>query len=387
MKKWIIIAVVVVIALIVGSMSLYTVGEAEQVVIVQFGKVMGSAIDEPGLHAKLPWQDARRFEKRWLEWDGDPNQITTLDKRYIYIDVFARWRIIEPLVFIEKLRDERSAQGRLDDIIDSAIRNVIANHNLIEAIRSTNREFVEPDEERIASGEMHINPDGESDTQAHPAPEPPPKPETDADAGVEDETAEEAPDEADAGPIDQAPTSLEELLAESDAVPNPARDLSKETSYNIAVGRKKLTALIVEKASAQAAKLGIELKDVQVKRIDYIESVQAKVFERMISERRRVAEAFRSQGQGLSAEILGRKERELKNIRSDAYRQAEEIRGVADAKAAAIYAQAYERDPELYEFLKTLESYRQTVDGNTWMLLTTDADYARRMSKMTGGAR
>jgi HflC protein len=237
---------------------------------------------------------------------------------------------------------------------------------------------------------MHVSPDGESDAQAHPTEEPPPTPEpapeTDADAGVEDEVEEQEP-AGDAGPAEDEPSSLAELLAESDTVPNPARDLSKETSYEIVVGRKKLTALIVEKASEQAAKLGIELKDVQVKRIDYIESVQAKVFARMISERRRVAEAFRSQGQGLSAEILGRKERELKNIRSDAYRQAEEIRGVADAKAAAIYAQAYERDPELYEFLKTLESYRQTIDGNTWLLLTTDADYARRMSKMTGGAR
>jgi membrane protease subunit HflC len=384
MKRWIIIAVVAVIVLIVGSMSLYTVGEAEQVVIVQFGQVMGDAITDPGLHAKLPWQDARRFEKRWLEWDGDPNQITTLDKRYIYIDVFARWRIVEPLVFIEKLRDESSAQGRLDDIIDSAIRNVIANHNLIEAIRSTNRAFVEPDEERIASGEAHS--DNTPWDEKPPAEiEPQPEPEVEADAGVADDPEEEQP-EGDAGPPTDLLVPIAELL-DGDAVPNPARDLSKETSYAIDVGRKKLTGLIVEKASKQAAKLGIELKDVQVKRIDYIESVQAKVFERMISERRRVAEAFRSQGQGLSAEILGRKVRELKNIRSKAYRKAEEIRGVSDAKAAAIYAQAYRVDPELYEFLKTLESYRQTVDGSTWLLLTTDSDYARRLRRMTGAGR
>jgi len=380
MKKWIIIAVLVIAALIVASMSLYTVGEAEQVVIVEFGRVVGDPVDAPGLHAKLPWQDARRFEKRWLEWDGDPNQITTLDKRYIYIDVFARWRIVEPLVFIEKLRDESSAQGRLDDIIDSAIRNVIANHNLIEAIRSTNREFVEPDEERIASGEVQV---ADVQTPAVPAPTAPVK-EPAPDAGV----AEPAPAEAagDAGPADEPRPPLD-ALASAEAAADDEHDLSKDTSYEIEVGRKKLTGLIVEKASKEAAKLGIELKDVQVKRIDYIESVQTKVFERMISERRRVAEAFRSQGQGLSAEILGRKERELKNISSDAYRHAEEIRGLADAKAAAIYAEAYERDPDLYEFLKTLESYRQTVDSNTWLLLTTDADYARRLSAMTGGAR
>jgi membrane protease subunit HflC len=373
MKKLIIAAVLAIAALIVGSMTLYTVGEAEQVVIVEFGKVIGTTISEPGLHAKAPWQDARRFDKRWLEWDGDPNQITTLDKRYIYIDVFARWRIVDPLVFIEKLRDERSAQGRLDDIIDSAIRNVIANHNLIEAIRSTNREFVEPDEERIASGEPNA-PNDAATPQPRPA----------ADTAPDEE--EQAPPAADAG-VDDAQAAPLELIAGPPLVSNPARDLTKETSYAIEVGRKKLTGLIVDKASKEAAKLGIELKDVQVKRIDYIESVQTKVFERMISERRRVAEAFRSQGQGLSAEILGGKARELKNINSDAYRQSEEIRGVADAKAAAIYAEAYERDPELYEFLKTLESYRATVDENTWLLLTTDADYARRLSKMTGSSR
>jgi membrane protease subunit HflC len=394
MKKQIIIAAIVaIVVIIVGSMSLYTVGEAEQVVIVQFGEVVGSAITEPGLHVKTPWQDARRFEKRWLEWDGDPNQITTSDKRYIYIDVFARWRIIEPLVFIEKLRDESSAQGRLDDIIDSAIRNVIANHELIEAIRSTNREFARADEERIASGELTADTAAPKDEEplavdlpankndAEPAAD---EPETDGDAGAPDEPAEEIA--GDAGPA--APElSPADLLGDDAAVSNPARDLSEDTSYKIDVGRKKLTGLIVEKASQQAAKLGIELKDVQVKRIDYIESVQAKVFERMISERRRVAEAFRSQGQGLSAEILGRKVRELKKVRSGAFRRAEEIRGRADAEAAAIYAAAYKVDPELYEFLKTLESYRETVDSNTWLLLTTDSDYARRMRKMSGGGR
>ncbi len=370
-KQAVIAAIVAVLVLILLSTSLYTVGEADQVVIVEFGKVVGDAVTEPGLHLKLPWQDDRRFEKRWLEWDGEPSQITTLDKRYIYIDVFARWRISDPLVFIEKLRDETSAQGRLDDILDNGTRNVIANHNLIEAIRSTNRDF-EAWEDAL----------GVPTSPALPKlpPEPAAAEESGADAGVAEALADI---DADAGPVDEPPSAA---LTRALAAP-PLAGAVSDDMYRIEAGREELIRLILEGAAPKAADLGIELKDVQIKRIDYIESVQAKVFERMISERRKVAERFRSEGQGLSAEILGRKDRELKRIQSAAYRISEEIRGRADAEAARIYAEAYRRDPEFYEFTKTMESYQQTVDENTWLLLTTDSDYAKRISSMGGSSR
>ncbi|MCP4676400.1 MAG: protease modulator HflC [Deltaproteobacteria bacterium] len=359
--------IVVLLVLGVGFyLAAYTVQESEQVVIVRLGKVMGGAVDEPGLHFKWPIvDDVRRFEKRWLEWDGDANQITTRDKRYIYIDVFARWRISDPLVFIETLRDEHSAQGRLDDIIDNATRNVVANHNLIELIRTTNRELKEADDEARLTGRT-----AEVDS-AVPAPvalDPLPQID-DADAGPSDAGMEE--------PV------LREQPAPSELVKaGPVAEEKRPNLYSIEVGREKLTQLILEKASKKAAQLGIEVKDVQFKRINYIESVQTKVFDRMISERKRVAEAFRSQGRGRSAEILGQTEKELKKIQSEAYRKAQEIMGEADARAAAIYAQAYKRDPELYNFLKTLESYQETIDEKSWLLLSTDADYAKHLKSM-----
>ena len=397
MKKSQIVAIVaVVLGLIVIYNSAYTVGQAQQAVIVRFGKIVETVL-EPGLHFKTPFvDDVRIFEKRWLEWDGDPNQITTADKRYISIDVFARWRISDLNVFVEKLSNETRAQSRLDDIIDSSTRNVVANHNLIEAIRTTNRQFVETDEEMRAAG-------GKTDEEKDKA-----KAEKDREAEITKREAanktektlkqEEEPDEDDRIAVDGG--VAEELVKTPVAVEPPEEALppsgddmliggarNKEGSYRIAVGRQKLTRLILENARQDAAKLGIELKDVQIKRIDYIESVQVKVFDRMISERRRVAEAFRSQGQGLSAEILGKKEREFKNIQSGAYRKSQEIKGRADAKAAGIYATAYKTDPEFYKFLKTLESYEQTIDEDTWLLLTTDADYIHHLSKMKGSAR
>ena len=397
MKKSTIIALVaIVLVLVVIYNGAYTVGQAQQAVIVRFGKVIDTIL-EPGLHFKTPFVDeVRVFEKRWLEWDGDPNQITTADKRYISIDVFARWRITDLNVFVEKLSNETRAQSRLDDIIDSSTRNVVANHNLIEAIRTTNRQFVETDEEMRAAG-------GKTDEQRDKA-----KAEKDREAEItkleaekkseKTQEREEEQDEEDHSSVDGGvgeKIAGAQKIAEPPEEAQPSSDDNQsiggardnEGSYSIAVGRQKLTRLILENARKDAAKLGIELKDVQIKRIDYIESVQVKVFDRMISERRRVAEAFRSQGQGLSAEILGKKERELKNIQSGAYRKSQEIKGLADAKAAGIYASAYKTDPEFYKFLKTLESYEQTIDDNTWLLLTTDSDYIHHLSKMKGSQR
>jgi modulator of FtsH protease HflC len=289
-----------------GGCAFYTVDETEQVVITRFGQPRGDPVVEPGLHLKMPLADTvNRFEKRWLEWSGDPNQIPTADKKYIWVDTFARWRIADPLRFFQRVRDERTARSRLDDIIDGETRNAIASFRLIEAVRETGRTFED--------------------------------------------------DDAFAG------------------------DLAPEATEEVKLGRDKLTRRILERASTVVSEFGIELVDVQMKRVNYVDEVQVKVFERMISERRRIAERSRSEGMGRAAEIRGRKERELKSIESEAYRRAEELRGKGDAEAARIYAQAFGRDPEFYSFVRTLEAYRSTVDASTSLFLGTDADFMRYM--------
>lgn len=404
-KSLMTIIAAVVLGLIVLYAASFTVKETEQVVVVQFGKVV-RVVEAPGIHFMLPFvQEAKRFEKRWLEWDGDASQITTADKRYIYIDVFARWRISDPLIFIESLRDEDSAQSRLDDIIDNATRNVVANHALIEAIRTTNREFSPPEEEQLLSEKtddlstlvddalketQKLPTSLEDDNRAAVEEKAPAPPEPDAVAALDtdaqaDTDAEEEPGQTE--PSGQEEAAQRREIQTPPLVQDKMQDLlpGSSSSSSISVGRQKLTELILEKAQPKAFKLGIELKDVQFKRIDYIESVQAKVFDRMTSERKRVAEAFRSQGQGLSAQILGQLDRELRKIRSIAYKSAEMIEGEADGKAAAIYADAYNKDPEFYNFLKTLESYRQTVDADSWLILTTETDFARHLQQIKGG--
>jgi modulator of FtsH protease HflC len=300
--RWLVLAVIV--ALITTWSSLYTVAETEQVVITQFGEPIGRPIDKPGLHVKLPFvQEVNVFDKRWLEWDGSANQVPTRDKKYIWVDTYARWRIADPLRFFQRLRDERSAQSRLDDIVDGETRNVIASHDLIEVVRSSNRPFELGD-------------------------------------------------------------AAQDVISEEAAIP-------------VQHGRDKITRMILERASAVMPDYGIEMVDVQIQRINYIDTVQAKVFDRMISERKRIADRYRSEGQGKSAEIRGRKERELKKIESEAYRKSQEIMGKADAEATGIYAAAYGRAPELYRFLRTMETYRSTVDDKSTLVLSTDGDLFR----------
>lgn len=286
-------------ALIVTFASTFSILENEQVIITRFGKIVRGPIDTPGLHFKSPFIDeVLSFDKRWLEWDGEPNQIPTRDKKYIWVDSYARWRISDPVMFFQRLRDEGHAQSRLDDIIDGEIRNTVASHALIEIVRTSSREF-----ERGSGDEDHvINPD----------------------------------------------------------------------DFRVELGRDELTRIVLHKASAITPEYGIELADVQVKRINYVDSVQVKVFERMISERKQIAERSRSEGQGKSAEIRGKIERELKEIQSEAFRRAEEIRGRGDAEAAAIYAAAYNKDPKLYAFLKTMETYKVAIDEDTSVILSTD---------------
>jgi membrane protease subunit HflC len=298
------IVIVAFVVLIVFIDALYVISETNQVIITQFGEPIGDAITKPGLHMKVPFiQKANYFEKRWLEWDGDANQIPTKDKKYIWVDTYARWRISNPLVFFQRVRDERGAQSRIDDIIDGETRNAVANYDLIEIVRTSNREF---------------------------------------------ELTEE----------------LEELEISS-AIPK------------IMLGREKIAQIILEKSSEITPEFGVELRDVRIKRVNYVEEVQQEVFRRMIAERQRIAAKYRSEGDGESAKILGQKERELKRIQSEAYREAQEIKGKADAEATRIYANAYNLDPEFYQFMKTLETYVASLDKETWLLLTTESEFLK----------
>ncbi len=308
------LVIVAVLALVTLSSGLYTVAETEQVVITQFGEPIGEPVTHAGLHWKMPFaQEANVFEKRWLEWNGNPNQLPTRDKKYIGVQTYARWRIANPLLFFQRLRDETRAQSRLDDIIDGETRNVIAGHDLIEVVRTTNREFEKGEE-------------------------------------------------------------IEDFM-------------ETEAMHAIELGRDKITRLILSHVQNIVPDYGIELVDVQIQRINYIESVQAKVFDRMISERKRIADRHRSEGQGKSAEIRGKKERELKVIESEAYRKTQEIMGRGDAEAASIYAEAYGRNRDLYRFLKTMDTYRGTIDRETWLVLSTSADAFRyfQSQNATGG--
>ncbi len=301
-------ALIVIVVLMTISGGLFIVDETQQVVITQFGRPVGDAIKDPGIHFKIPFiQDAHFFEKRFLEWNGDPNQIPTKDKRFILVDTYARWRITDPLLFYQRLRDERGGQSRLDDIIDGETRNAVASHDLVEIVRATNRE-------------VQIDPDLSKEEQA---------------------------------------TALEKVK----------------------VGRLGIMSVILKEVQQRTADLGIAVVDVRFKRINYNETVRKTVYDRMIAERKRIAERFRSEGFGESARIRGEKERELKAIQSEAYRKSQEIVGKADAEATAIYAQAYNRDPEFYRFIKTMESYQETLDEDSWLVLSTESDFFRYLKR------
>jgi len=296
--------VVILLLIIVLSSSFYTIDETQQVIITQFGKPVGEPIKEAGLHFKLPFvQDVNYFEKRLLEWDGNPTEISAKDKKFILVDTYARWRIVDPLKFFKSVNNENGAQTRLDNIIDAETRNMITSNILIEVVRNSNRKM------EVAEAELELS--------------------------------------------------------------------SREAIDSIRVGREKLAQAIFETAKTKVKEYGIELADVQIKRINYIEEVRKKVFERMIAERLRIAEKYRSEGAGKKAEIEGEMEKELQKITSEAYRTAQEIKGQADAEAVKIYAAAYERDPEFYSFLKTLESYPKTIDNKTWLILSTNSDYLK----------
>jgi membrane protease subunit HflC len=305
------LAVIVVIVALAVSGAIYKIDESEQALVLQFGRPVGKPVTTAGLHFKLPFiQEVRRFDERLLIWDGDPNQIPTKGREFIWVDTTARWRIADPRKFLENVASEAGARSRLDDIIDSVVRDQVSSNELVEIVRSASWQVPER------------------------------------------EVLEQAPEEQE-------------------------QELKKQVSQ----GREEITRTILERASKVIQQYGIELVDVRIKRLNYVDSVRQKVYARMISERKRIAARFRSEGEGRSAEILGAMEKDLRKIRSDAYRQAQEVRGQADAKAARIYGDAYNRDPEFYAFSRTLEAYKERKNDNSILILTTGSDYYRYLKE------
>ena len=315
-KQFALLSILLLGLIILGS-STYTVDEVEQVIITQFGKPVGKPIVEAGLKFKVPFiQEVNPIDKRVLEWDGAPSDMPTKDKLYISVDLFARWRIVDPLQYFLRLRDERSAQSRLDDILGSETRNAVAKHELIEIIRTT--------KDRVPL----------------------------RDTGL---------------PSTEQESNMGELVP-------------------IDKGRKLVEQEIFNSAAEKVGVFGIELLDIRFKRINYNESVRPKIYDRMISERRQIAERFLSEGNGEAARIRGNRVRDLNKIESEAYREVEEIRGLADAKATEIYARAYNQSPqsvEFYEFTRTMASYPAVIGDNTTIVLSTDSDLFKFLKGMT----
>ena len=301
-KLLIIPLIIILITIFSGA---YVIDETEQVVITQFGKSIGAAKTAPGLYFKIPViQQANFFPKNLLEWDGDAGQVPTLDKTFISVDTFARWKIVDPLKFFQTVNNVLGAQARLDDIIDPAVRNFITSYPLIETVRDTNREL---------------------DT---------------FEAGIE-------------------------------------RDDEERTLGTITTGRGKITLGILNQAQPKLKDFGIELVDVEIKRLNYVEQVQKSVYARMIAERKQIAEKFRSEGEGEARIIEGNRDKELKKITSEAYKTAQEVMGKADAESTTLYAKAYDKDPEFYSFVKSLDVYQNVMDNKSFLLLSTDSDFLR----------
>jgi membrane protease subunit HflC len=301
-----------IIAFVIYSAA-YMVDETEQVVVTQFGRIVGKPKIDPGLKFKIPFiQKANYFNKNLLEWDGDPGQVPTLDKTFIWVDTFARWKIVDPVKFFQTVNNRFNAVGKLNDIIDPAVRNFITSHHLIEAVRKSNREL---------------------DT---------------TEAGIEESSRK------------------------------------TRVTYNIDFGRQKITQGIMEQAQPKLAPFGIELVDVKIKRINYVEEVRKSVYGRMIAERNQIAEKFRSEGKGEAQKILGNKERDLQEIESEAFKRAQKLKGAADAEATIIYAEAYGKDPEFYSFVQSLEIYREALGKDNTLILSTDSEFLKYLK---GGSK
>ena len=300
-KNTIYIGVAAVILLLLYN-SVFILDETQQAIVTQFGKPVGQPRTQPGIGYKIPFiQHVQFFDKRYMAWDGDSNQVPTKDKKFIFVDTYARWQITNPLQFFIRLSDERSGQSRLDDILDGETRNAIASHELLDIVRSTNRD----------------------------------------------------------------PEVAEDYMQDM------------ETLEKIRVGREKIEALILQKANERTSDLGIQILDFRFKRMNYVDEVRNRVYDRMISERNRIADQFRSEGQGGARRIEGNKERDLAKIQSEAFKTAEEIRGKADAQATSIYAAAYNKNVQtrdLYTFLRTMETMEKSFDDKTSIILSTDSE-------------
>ena len=303
MNRIIIIISILIVGILLAK-PFYTVDETQQVIITQFGKPVGDAITEPGLHFKLPFiHAATYFPKILLEWDGDPGQIPTNDKTFIWVDTFARWRIKDPLKFFKSANNEKVAQKKLDDILDAATYNFITSYHLIEAVRSTNRL------------------------------------------------------------LKVVKTNNQELPQE------------KALQEKIKLGRNKMTRSILEQAAPKLEGFGIEIIDFRFKRINYVQEVRNKIYERMIAERKQISEKYRSEGKGESKKIQGEQQKELRKIQSVAYKTSEEIKGKADAEATKIYARAYNNDPEFYSFINTLDIYKNVLNEDIKLILSNDSTF------------
>jgi modulator of FtsH protease HflC len=308
--KGTVLIIVGAIAAILLWNSVYILDETKQAIVTQFGKPIGDPRTEPGINLKVPFlHKVQFFDKRYLEWDGDKNQVPTKDKKFIFVDSYARWEITNPLQFFIRLRDEKSAQSRLDDILDGETRNAVASHDLLDLVRSSNRD----------------------------------------------------------------PEITEEFMEEI------------EILEDISVGRPLIEKIILEKANERTADLGVRILDFRFKRMNYVDEVRDRVYDRMISERLRIADQFRSEGQGEARKIEGNKERDLAQIQSEAFKLAEEIKGRADAQATDIYAKAYNRNRQavdLYKFVRSMESFEKSMDENTSLVLSTDSEFFRYLRRL-----
>jgi membrane protease subunit HflC len=306
-NKGIIIIIIVAAAAFLVYNAAYIVDETEQVIITQFGRIVGTPKKDPGLKFKVPFiQRANYFAKNLLSWDGDPGQIPTLDKTFIWVDTFARWKITDPVKLFQTVNNQFNAIGKLNDIIDPAVRNFITSYSLIEAVRKSDRK------------------------------------------------------------LDEDSVSMEDAF---------------RSYFAVTVGREKITEGILKQAQPKLAQFGIELVDVKIKRINYVEQVRKSVYARMIAERKQIAEKYRSEGKGEAQKILGEKERDLQEITSEAYRKAQVIKGKADAEATVIYAEAYGVDPEFYSFVQTLEIYEQSLDEKNTLILSTESEFLKYLKE------